>query len=90
MVGPPTAKNSSRRSRTVTGRSPAVFKPFATLKFGPEPRAYSLVVGPSISRTGRRTACLYSNAGDKPWQMVILSGTQRIQPAISEPAAAIC
>jgi hypothetical protein len=32
----------------------------------------------------------YSNAGDKPWQMVILSGTQRIQIAISERGAAIC
>jgi hypothetical protein len=35
-------------------------------------------------------AASYSNAGDKPWQMVLLSGTQRIQTAISELGAAIC
>jgi hypothetical protein len=41
---------------------------------------------------GRRRpgATLYSNAGDKRWQMVQLSDTQRIQTAISERAAAIC
>jgi hypothetical protein len=33
---------------------------------------------------------LYSNAGDKPWQLATRSGTQRIQAAISERAAAIC
>ena len=32
----------------------------------------------------------YSNAGDKPWQMVVLSGTRRIRTAISERDAAIC
>jgi hypothetical protein len=32
----------------------------------------------------------YSNAGDTPWQMVVLSGTQRIRTAISEGDAAIC
>ena len=32
----------------------------------------------------------YSNAGDKPRQMVILGGIQRIQAAISERGAAIC
>jgi hypothetical protein len=32
----------------------------------------------------------YSNAGDKPWQMVMLGTTQRIQAAFSERAAAIC
>jgi hypothetical protein len=32
----------------------------------------------------------YSNAGDKPWQMVVLGGTQRIRTAISERDAAIC
>jgi hypothetical protein len=32
----------------------------------------------------------YSNARDKPWQMAILSGTRRIQSAISERGAAIC
>jgi hypothetical protein len=31
-----------------------------------------------------------SNAGDKPWQMVVLDGTQRIQSTISEWGAAIC
>ena len=32
----------------------------------------------------------YSNAGDKAWQSVALSGTQRVRAAISERGAAIC
>lgn len=32
----------------------------------------------------------YSNAGDKRWQLVVFSGTQRIPVAISERAAVIC
>jgi hypothetical protein len=32
----------------------------------------------------------YRNASDKPWQIVVLSGTQRIQTGISERGAAIC
>jgi hypothetical protein len=32
----------------------------------------------------------YSNAGDKPCHMAILSGTQRIHGAISERGGSIC
>ncbi len=32
----------------------------------------------------------YSNAGDKPWQMTVLGGTQRTRATFSERGAAIC
>ncbi len=48
-------------------------------RYGHEPRGLQTVCGLVASR-----AMPYSNAGDKPWQMAALSGTQRIRAAISE------
>jgi hypothetical protein len=47
-----------------------------------------LGVKPPIRVADKRSS--YSNAGDKPWQLAVLSGTQRIEAASFERAAAIC
>jgi hypothetical protein len=50
-------------------------------------RCHIVIVVPNVTTLGWRS---YSNGRDKPWQMVALSGTQRIRTAISERAASIC
>jgi hypothetical protein len=58
-----------------------------SFKFANSDSCHRCIVVSNVTTCDRPS---YSNAGDKPWQMVMFSGTQRIQNAKSERAAAIC